>query len=326
MKTTSNPAPAARSGESLAANALARTVDTLVERQPRSLDDADRRRAVFDGRVLAFSPPPASFRRLQARTLALMADCFAVEPALAHRLSRRHFLDAVLALQTAFCADPVIRECWYQTLRRLGVSAAVFSDQRFLRVLPPLGSHTAGRIAPLHPHRDTWGSQVMQQENWWAPILPVGDASTLALYPRYWSEPIANDSGTWSFDEYRAQRRAAGDDGDIDTLSAPRPLHWPAACDRLPLRISAGELAVFSGAHLHASMPNRSGLTRFSFETRTVVLCDGVLPPGAPNIDGPADRPRHDWFRDADGRSLRTAFGAGTQGGAGTDRARGPDP
>lgn len=292
-------------------NELATTADRLVDRLAAPLDDAARRRAVFDGRVLAFSPPPVPFHRLRARALALMADCFPVEPALAHRLSRRRFLDAVLALQASFSADPVVRDCWHQTLQRLGVSPVVFSDQRFLRVLPPLGSHEAGRIAPLHPHRDTWGSQVMQQENWWAPMLPVGDASTLALYPRFWSEPVANDSATWSFEQYRAQRLAAGDDGDIDTLSAPQPLHRLDAADGLPLRIVAGELAVFSGAHLHASMPNRSGLTRFSFETRTVVLRDGALPPGAPNIDGPADRPRHQWFRDVEGRSLAAVLDAG---------------
>jgi hypothetical protein len=46
-----------------------------------------------------------------------------------------------------------------------------------------------------------------------------------------------------------------------------------------------GGIILFSAAHLHASVPNTSGVTRFSFDYRTVHLDDIAAKRGAPNID-----------------------------------------
>jgi hypothetical protein len=276
-----------------------------------SVPERQRLARVFSGEVLVFSPAPDAFQRLRGHAAGLVQHYLGDMPLLAHsQLPRARFLRAVLEVQRAFSADPVIRDAWRATLDALGVSRNVFGDQRFLRVLPPQSGPVAGRVAPLHPHRDTWGSQVMQQENWWAPITPLSARSTLALYPRHWHEPIANDSDEWSFERYQQHRRQAGDAGPVGYRSAPAPLHLPAPQDAEPLLIEPGELALFSGAHLHASVPNRSGLCRFSFETRTVVLGEDGLGPGAPNVDGQVQRPRLEWFRDQAGRTLAAALGA----------------
>jgi hypothetical protein len=42
---------------------------------------------------------------------------------------------------------------------------------------------------------------------------------------------------------------------------------------------------VFSGAHLHSSVPNSSGKTRISFDFRTVNIDDLIAGKGAPNLD-----------------------------------------
>jgi hypothetical protein len=52
----------------------------------------------------------------------------------------------------------------------------------------------------------------------------------------------------------------------------------------------------FSGAHLHASVPNTSGSTRFSVELRTVTGDDIQARRGAPNVDGEALRVAWRWF------------------------------
>lgn len=49
-----------------------------------------------------------------------------------------------------------------------------------------------------------------------------------------------------------------------------------------------GDLLCFSGAHLHASVPNTTELTRLSFETRTVNRADMAAGSGAPDVDGSA--------------------------------------
>jgi hypothetical protein len=42
---------------------------------------------------------------------------------------------------------------------------------------------------------------------------------------------------------------------------------------------------VFSGAQLHSSVPNTSGVTRFSIDFRTVNLDDAIARRGAKNVD-----------------------------------------
>jgi hypothetical protein len=44
-------------------------------------------------------------------------------------------------------------------------------------------------------------------------------------------------------------------------------------------------MIVFSGTHLHASIPNHSGKTRFSIDFRTVHKGDSLQHIGAPNVD-----------------------------------------
>ena len=46
-----------------------------------------------------------------------------------------------------------------------------------------------------------------------------------------------------------------------------------------------GEVLLFSGAQLHASIPNTSGLARFSVDFRTVHVPDLMAGRGAPLVD-----------------------------------------
>jgi hypothetical protein len=43
-------------------------------------------------------------------------------------------------------------------------------------------------------HRDTWGTNLYAQVNWWAPVYPITAGRTVALYPTLWSRPVANTS------------------------------------------------------------------------------------------------------------------------------------
>ena len=58
-----------------------------------------------------------------------------------------------------------------------------------------------------------------------------------------------------------------------------------------------GELLCFSGAHLHASVPNTSGVARFNLEMRTVNIDDIRQNHGAPNIDAHGNHVMSHWFR-----------------------------
>ena len=86
--------------------------------------------------------------------------------------------------------------------------------------------------------------------------------------------------------------------GEVDERGA-----WPVVID-------PGELLSFSGAHLHASMPNSTEFARFNLETRTVSIDDLADNRGAPDIDHAAPRRPTGWFsRIDDGAPLSAMVG-----------------
>jgi ectoine hydroxylase-related dioxygenase (phytanoyl-CoA dioxygenase family) len=75
----------------------------------------------------------------------------------------------------------------------------------------------------------------------------------------------------------------------------------------LRLVIEPGDLLCFSGAHVHASVPNSAGVARFSVEVRTVDAGDVADDHGAPNVDGEAHRVAKDWLQHVDDGTPLTA-------------------
>jgi hypothetical protein len=143
----------------------------------------------------------------------------------------------------------------------------------------------AREAGTLGYHRDTWSSNVDAQTNWWTPVLPITRERTIAVYPAYWSRPLANTSASWDLRRVR------------EMPLVPRPSEPVDADSELRIVIEPGDLLCFSGAHLHASVPNTSGATRFSVELRTVTADDVQAGRGAPNLDAEAPRVAWRWFR-----------------------------
>src|SRR5699024_5973495 len=147
-------------------------------------------------------------------------------------------------------------------------------------------------------HRDTWSSNVYAQTNWWAPIYPLTAERAIAFYPRYWDTPLSNTSSEWDLDEIRA--------GTSNAPLVPEPSEAVDTSDELRMVPEPGDVLCFSGAHLHASVPNASGVARISVEVRTADPEDTSGGRGAPNVDGSAPRVAADWFRHArDGTLLQ---------------------
>ena len=57
----------------------------------------------------------------------------------------------------------------------------------------------------------------------------------------------------------------------------------------VPVLINPFDWLIFSGAHLHRSVPNTSPLTRFSLEFR-IVDKEAISKPAAPNVDNMAHK------------------------------------
>jgi hypothetical protein len=109
----------------------------------------------------------------------------------------------------------------------------------------------------------------------------------MAFHPRYWSEPVKNSSVGYNY--YTWNKLHRGENVAKLVKEDPRPL--PRATEPMQLNpqtrliCPVGGLVQFSAAQMHSSVPNTSGVTRFSIDFRTVHLDDVVERNGAPNLD-----------------------------------------
>ncbi len=269
------------------------------------LAEAERCTSIYAGQVLLFRGFPDFARLVEACHRRIEAALGSDEPPTAqHRLNRADFIARIDRLQRDFARDPEIAELFRAALAGFGVELErSYWDRLHLRVLPSGegygGPEGARRVRTLAAHRDTWGSNISAQTNWWAPLYPLTDGRTMALYPALWDRPVANDSADWDLEELKSQDRLARLNGRTES-DYPRLPTAREDFDRagewrvLP---EPGDMLCFSAAHLHASVPNESGATRFSLEARTVNFDDVRSDRGAPNVDGEAPHIPYEWFR-----------------------------
>jgi hypothetical protein len=208
---------------------------------------------------------------------------------------------AIAELQRETGGDPHVSRLLGAALEEVGVDPErTYWDRIHLRIVPPAAG--GGQVGTIGVHRDTWGSNVLSQTNWWLPIRPLASERTIAFYPTYWSRPIENNSASWDLDEIRERRRK----GERDVPIVPEPTEPVDTDSELRIVLEPGDLLCFSGAHLHASVPNTTSEARVSVELRTVNADDLPRDRGAPDLDGRAPLVPLEWFRSmADGRPLR---------------------
>jgi hypothetical protein len=274
-----------------------------------ALEDGRRREAIYGGNLLVFEKVPPMVE-LCAHADALIREALDTDDPVRAQvgLGRDEYLSRVEALQKRFRKDGAAKELFLAALGHVGVDLRrTFWDWLYLRVSPHGDEHAGRRTARLGFHRDTWSSNVYAQTNWWAPIYPITAGRTVAFYPAYWEEPLKNTSRGWDLEEIRAGRSDApvvpGPTETVDLASELRPV------------IEPGDLLLFSGTHLHASVPNTTGVARFSVEVRTVDAGDAADGRGAPNVDGEAPRVASGWFRHVeDGTPLPAVDGVGPRG------------
>ncbi|MFQ5973662.1 MAG: hypothetical protein ACE5Q3_15145 [Alphaproteobacteria bacterium] len=260
------------------------------------LDDGARAGLIFRGDILVHRQVPALVEMLALADRLIRGAFHPRAPVLAHAsCDPAEFAARAEKLRATFRRHAEIKRLHMRALEQVGVELReTFWDVLRLRVQPSGTSRESATVRSLPPHRDTWGSNLMEQINWWHPIYPVARDRTMVVYPAYWERPIANDSDRWDIRELR-KRRARGEKGDYPLLPvATEPVETKG---ELPIVIEPGDLLCFSGAHLHGSVANESGLTRFSAEFRTVNEQDRGDGRGPRNVDGRASHVAVELFR-----------------------------
>ena len=244
---------------------------------------------------------------LVARARAVAEAAFAPHcpPHAQDALAPEDFLARAAALRHSFLHDAQARAAFRAVIESLGLDPdSTFADRLILRLQPSGDAHSGRRVRDLPPHRDTWGSNLMSQVNLWGPVFPLDPGATMVVWPALFDRPVPNTSADWDVERLR---EAPGRYPLLPVLRGPIPDDGPGARE-LPILIEPGDLLCFSGAHLHASRPNRTGTVRTSVDSRTVDLADHLAGRGAENVDGRAPRDGRDWFyRVSDGAAFAEA-------------------
>ena len=183
----------------------------------------------------------------------------------------------------------------------------------------PQGHLTTGIAFAFPWHRDVWYSAPAQQINWWLPIFPVRETNAMSFDLASFSREVPNTSAGFDYYENNARRFGAAKSVGKEGQARPGAIGHAPGAEVIPLP-APDEVLLFSGAQLHKSIPNTSGLSRYSVDFRTLDVSDLLEGGGARLVDawctGTAVR---DFVRVQDERHLpeetvRSIFGAPPEG------------
>jgi hypothetical protein len=148
----------------------------------------------------------------------------------------------------------------------------------------PVGHLTTGVAAAFPWHRDSWYSAPFQQLNWWLPIFPIREDNSMAFDLNGFGRAVPNTSDTFDYYRNNTQRISAAQNVTKEEQARPGAIdHKPA--QELIVLPSPGSVLLFAGAQLHTSIPNTSGLARYSVDFRTVDARDLLVGRCAPVLD-----------------------------------------
>jgi hypothetical protein len=263
-------------------------MNNAVYLDPPFTDD-ERRPRIYEGQLIVYSPRPSSLALCEFARGLIAEALGGLDPRTAqHELPVERYVEILNRLKPTFIHHAESKRLLQAFLEDVGCSPeATFFDLPRMRSATSDGYLTTGIAYAWHPHRDTWYSAPSCQINWWMPIYEMASENAMAFHPRYFTKPVANSSAGYNYYEWNKVHR--GDHVAQYTKSDPRPLPKPTETveidPQIRIVVPVGGVIVFSGAQLHSSVPNTSGVTRFSIDFRTVNLADLRAGSGAINRD-----------------------------------------
>jgi hypothetical protein len=253
------------------------------------VSDDVRRQQLYDGQLFVYSRRP-SILAFTEFAKSMIENAFdGLDPRTAHKsMEVERYADLLGKLKPAFIHHPESKTHLKTILEDLGCDLEnTYFDVPRMRSSTSDNYLTTGIAYAWHPHRDTWYSAPPCQINWWLPIYEIESNNAMAFHPCYWTQPVANSSDKYNY--YIWNKLHRGENVTKLTKEDPRPL--PRATEpmeldpQIRLICPVGGVILFSGAQMHSSVPNTTGVTRFSIDFRTVHLADAIAERGAPNID-----------------------------------------
>jgi hypothetical protein len=252
------------------------------------LNDEERRQQLYNGQIFVYSTCPSAIA-MNDFAREMIEEAFApLDPRKAqYSLSVEEYAAILARLKPAFIHHPQSKQFLQGILSDLGCDLdKTYFDVPRMRTSTSDNYLTSGIAYAFHPHRDTWYSAPTCQLNWWFPIYDVEPDNVMAFHPRYWSQPVKNGSSGYNYYEWNKEnRKNAAQHVKQDTRKQPHAEEPMEIEPQVRIIVPPGGVMVFSGAQMHSTVPNTSGVTRFSIDFRTVHLDDVIAQRGAPNVD-----------------------------------------
>jgi hypothetical protein len=250
-------------------------------------DDSERRNHLFNSDLLIYNSSHGT-RELCNHAQQLIRDAFGEHPQSAQdAMNVENFISITASLKSKFTNNDKTKKLIQNLLKEFSCDLEkTYFDVPRLRVVTSGGYLSAGVGYAYKAHRDTWYSSPHSQINWWIPVYPLTTDQSLEFYPDYWNVPIKNSSSDFNYQDWCENGRLkATQQINKDTRTHPLPLEEIDVKKGLRVVMSEAQPILFSAGHLHSTVPNNSGFTRFSFDFRTVHRDDLLSNTGSTNID-----------------------------------------
>ena len=257
----------------------------------RSLDEPSRRAGIYSGDIHMCTRVPQS-QAIVDWARCLITDAFGdMDPERAQfGLPLEEFVARVGPLKSRFTNDDHTKELVRDLVVAMGADPErTYFDLPRLRVVPSDAYLTSGVSYAYKAHRDTWYAHPKVLVNYWVPVFDCVGDNVMSMWVGYWDREVRNSSSGFDYDRWVSEQRfnAASNIG-AESRPHPLPLEPIDASTEVRIAGNAGDMMIFSTCHLHSTAPNVSGVTRFSYDLRTLDIDDLVEGRGPRNPDGDA--------------------------------------
>lgn len=253
-----------------------------------AISDDERRARLYAGDIFVYSPSAAS-KAFCSFASSMIEEAFEDKDpqTVQQRIEVARYVEILKTLKPAFIHHDESKRHIQNLLTELRCDLDdTYFDVPRMRSSTSDGYLTTGIAYAWHPHRDTWYSAPPSQINFWLPILDIEADNTVAFHTRYFDSVVSNDSKNYNYYEWNKKfRAAAASQVGKETRPLPGPKETVERESETRIVCPAGGIILFSGAHLHSSVPNTSGKTRFSIDFRTVSAQDIAKGLSAPTQD-----------------------------------------
>ena len=251
--------------------------------------NSDARKSLYDGKIFLISSNKAT-EEFVAAVLEVVIEALGDNFRECHKaFSNDEFFSRVGRIRKAVYASGEFHKYVNRVIESLGFDLQNQAyDPARMRVVSHDG-HLNPAAAPVYfGHRDTWYSNHQAMLTWWIPLHDVFAEETFEFYPDYFAKHVENDSEIFDFDSWVSggqEKRIGWQKKDTGKTATYPSLKEKVSGQKIPVVANAGDVLLFSGQHLHQTLPNVTGQTRFSLDFRTVDLNDVENKIEAVNVD-----------------------------------------